>query len=78
MPLTFSDYNMSEMDQSWRMDKVTEDLKFGLDPNPNVFFSPYNLAKVARELGTLGYKNTEMFPRWFDKIESMISPASTQ
>jgi hypothetical protein len=47
-PLTFSDYTLSEMDQSWRMDKLTEDLKFGLDVNPNVFFSPHNLAEVSR------------------------------
>ena len=60
------------MDNSWRMDKVTEDIRFGLDPNPNVFFSPYNLAGVSRELGELGYKNTELMPMWFDKIESML------
>lgn len=47
-PLTFSDYTLSEMDQSWRMDKLAEDIKFGLDPNPNIFFSPYNMAKVSR------------------------------
>ena len=47
--VSMNDYTtLSEMDQSWRMDKVTEDVKFGLDPNPNVFFSPYNLARVAR------------------------------
>ena len=65
------------MDQSWRMDKVTEDIKFGLDPNPNIFFSPYNLAKVARQLGDLGYKNTDVMPMWFDKIDSMLKPTST-
>ena len=59
------------------MDKVTEDVKFGLDPNPNVFFSPYNLAKVARNLGELGYKNTEVMPMWFDKIDSMLGKTST-
>ena len=61
------------MDQSWRMDKLTEDIRFGLDPNPNVFFSPYNLAKVSRELGELGYKNTDLMPLWFDKLESMLA-----
>ena len=70
-PLTFNDYSLSEMDQSWRMDKVTEDLKFGLSPNPNVFFSPYNLGRVSRELGELGYKNTELMHLWFDKIDAV-------
>lgn len=70
-PLTFNDYTLSEMDTSWRMDKVTEDLRHGLSPNPNVFFSPYNLGRVSRELGELGYKNTGLMHLWFDKIDSM-------
>ena len=71
-PVKTNDYTLSEMDQSWRLDKVTEDIKFGLNPNPNVFFSPYNLAKAARNLGELGYKNNEVMPMWFDKIDSML------
>ena len=70
-PVRTNDYTLSEMDQSWRLDKVTEDIKFGLNPNPNVFFSPYNLAKVARNLGEIGYKNNEVMPMWFNKIEAM-------
>ncbi len=35
-----NDLTITELDRSWRMDKVSEDIKFGLDPNPNVFFSP--------------------------------------
>lgn len=77
-PLTFSDYTLSEMDQSWRMDKLTEDLKFGLDVNPNVFFSPHNLAEVSRQLGYLGYKNSEIIPKWFEKIDSMLTEKDTQ
>jgi len=65
------------MDQSWRLDKVTQDLHYGLDPSPNVFFSPYNMAKVSRELGTMGYKNTEIVPRFFDKLDSMLERPST-
>ena len=55
-PVKTNDYSLSEMDQSWRLDKVTEDIKFGLNPNPNVFFSPYNLARVARNLGEKAIK----------------------
>mmetsp|Transcript_36751 Transcript_36751/g.44956 ORF Transcript_36751/g.44956 Transcript_36751/m.44956 type:complete len:119 (+) Transcript_36751:393-749(+) len=43
-PLAMNDLTLSDMDQSWRLDKVTQDIRFGLDPNPNVFFSPYNMA----------------------------------
>lgn len=77
MPITMNDLSLSEMDQSWRLDKVTQDLHFGLDPSPNVFFSPYNLAKVSRELGTLGYKNTELMPRFFDKLDAMLERPTT-
>ena len=77
-PVKTDDYTLSEMDQSWRLDKVTEDIKFGLDPNPNIFFSPYNMAKVARNLGEIGYKNTEVMPMWFDKIESMLRATTNE
>ena len=77
-PVKNNDYTLSEMDQSWRLDKVTEDIKFGLNPNPNVFFSPYNLAKVARNLGEIGYKNNEVMPMWFNKIEAMLDKTSNQ
>ena len=73
-----NDLTLSEMDQNWRFDKVTEDVRFGLDPNPNVFFSPYNMAKVSRELGQLGYKNTELMPLWFDKIDAMLERPTTE
>jgi len=76
-PLTYDDYTISEMDTSWRMQKLTDDLTFGLDPNPTRFFSPYNLAATSRELGELGYKNTELIPKWFDKLDSMLKDHST-
>jgi hypothetical protein len=36
------------------------------------------LANTARHLGELGYKNTELIPLWFDKIDRMLKedPAS--
>ena len=77
-PIAMNDLTLSEMDQNWRFDKVTEDVRFGLDPNPNVFFSPYNMAKVSRELGQLGYKNTELMPLWFDKIDAMLERPTTE
>ena len=76
--MTMNDLTLTELDQSWRMDKVSEDIKFGLDPNPNIFFSPQNLAQVSRELGNLGYKNTDHFPLWFDKIDAMLANPQTE
>ena len=72
MPVTLNDYDRFTIDRSWRMDKVAEDIKFGLTDNPNAFFSPYNMATVSRELGDLGYKNSEIIPLWFDKLDALM------
>lgn len=58
------------MDTSWRMSKLAEDLKYALSSDQ--FFSSPLMAKTARLLGELGYKNTELLPLWFSKIERMI------
>lgn len=39
------DYSASELDQSWRMQKLVDDLKHGL--RSDQFFSPAHLAKVS-------------------------------
>ena len=72
-PINFMDMNVYEMDQHWKMDKLTEDIRFALNPNPNILFNPYNMATSARELGDLGYKNSELMPLWFDKLDSMLT-----
>ena len=76
-PKLHTDYATHEMDTSWRMEKVFQDIKFGLgglngnDPY-SVFFSSYNMADVSRQLGELGYKNTELIPMWFAKLDAML------
>jgi hypothetical protein len=45
------------------MTKVAEDLKYALTSDQ--FFSSHLLAKSARLMGELGYKNTELLPLWF-------------
>jgi hypothetical protein len=40
-PLSYADYQITEMDQSWRMEKVAEDLKWALS-HEFAFFSPAN------------------------------------
>lgn len=42
MSRVYADYSLSEMDNSWRMEKVAEDLKFGLT-NDNAYFSLVNM-----------------------------------
>jgi hypothetical protein len=43
----YNDYTLPEMDISWRMDKVAEDIKFGLTHDSS-FFSPKNMARSSR------------------------------
>lgn len=69
-PRVFTDYSLPELDTSWRMSKVAEDLKYALTSDQ--FFSSHLMAKSARLLGELGYKNTEILPLWFQKIERVI------
>jgi hypothetical protein len=53
------------------MTKVADDLKFGLT-SENAFFSAYNMGKVSRNLGVIGYKNTDIIPLWFEKINEKL------
>ena len=60
------------------MEKVFQDLKFGLvglkeDDPYSVFFSSYSMADISRQLGELGYKNTDLLPFWFAKMDAMLS-----
>lgn len=66
-----TDYSSSELDQSWRMQKLVDDLKFGL--RADQFFAPHHLAQVAQGLADVGYKNTELLPLFFEKLENQLN-----
>lgn len=51
------------------MEKVAMDLKFGLT-SENAYFSSNNMGRISRNLGEIGYKNTELISLWFEKIEN--------
>lgn len=70
-PITYQDYDIHEMEQSWRMNKVAEDVKFGLT-HESVFFSPFNMARSARALAEMGYKNTEIIAAWMNHLEEKL------
>lgn len=59
------------------MNKVADDLKFGLT-NESAFMSAHSLGQISRELGSLGYKNSELFEVWFDKLTQMYSERNEQ
>lgn len=53
------------------MQRVAEDLRFALT-HENVFLSAHTMGKISRELGSIGYKNTDLIPLWFEKITDMV------
>lgn len=67
-PRVYADFSLSEMDQSWRMDKIASDISFALNSENNVFFSAKNMARSSRKLGELGYKNTELIDIWLKSL----------
>lgn len=52
------------------MQKLIDDIKFGL--RPDQFFSPVHLAETSEKLGEIGYKNTDLLPAFFDKINTLL------
>ena len=69
----YLDYpNLSQMDQSWRMEKVASDLMFAFEKPQHANFGTANMAKVSRTLGELGYKNTDLITAWFDRLDQLV------
>ena len=83
VPKVGKDYSITDLDVSWRMEKLFQDLRFGLsgpkgnDPH-SVFFSSYNMAEISRQLGELGYKNTDLLPLWFAKLDAMLEDVKVE
>lgn len=75
-PIVYTDYTITEMDQSWRMDKVAQDVKFGLT-HESVFFSPKNMARSSRALAEIGYKNTEVISAWLTHLQQKLEEDGT-
>lgn len=71
-PMVYNDYSVSEMDQSWRMEKLAEDIKWGLT-HDFAFFSPANQARASKALGEIGYKNTEIIDSWLKNLHQKLN-----
>lgn len=64
------DYSQSELEQSWRLTKVIEDIQFGL--RPDQFYSPVHLAETSNLLAEIQYKNTDLLPHFFTKLRTLL------
>ena len=56
----FADLAYLDLPYSYRFYKLVEDIKYGLQANKNTYMNPQNFATITRELGTLGFKDTEL------------------
>ena len=52
------------------MTEIISDIKHGL--KKNVVFTPHHLVKTVKALSALGYKNSELIPLIFDKLERIL------
>lgn len=52
------------------MTKLIDDMKFGL--RPDQFFSAHHLAQTSLGLAEIGYKNTDVIPLIFNKLNVML------
>jgi hypothetical protein len=71
-PRTFNDYTTQEMDQSWRMQKLCDDLKFGLQKSETTL-TPFYMGKIFNLLGDIGYKNSELIELEIGKLEQLVN-----
>jgi hypothetical protein len=55
-PNVMQDYGDRELDGSWRMQKVADDLLWALKPEN--YISPTHLGQTLNSMGEIGYKNT--------------------
>lgn len=62
-PRVYNDYEPAELDVSWRMAKVAEDIRWALKPDQTIL--PYHMAEILTGLGSVGYKNTKLIPEAF-------------
>lgn len=69
-PRVQGDYSATELDQSWRMQKLVDDLKFGLKKDE--FISAHHFAKINLNLGEIGYKSIELIPLIFNKLNDQL------
>lgn len=58
------------------MDKLAEDIKFGLT-HEFAFFSPKNMGRTARALAEMGYKNTEVIDAWLKCLHKKLTEDGT-
>lgn len=70
-PKILSDYSFGEMEESWRFNKVIDDIKFGLKDDQE--FSAHHLGSIAQTLGEMGYKNTNLIEMQLKKVNIFVN-----
>ena len=71
----YADYSVTEMDISWRMAKMADDIIFACQEEQ--YFSPWHMQQSARIMGEIGYKNNDMIAAQIQKVEFMLAERET-
>ena len=65
-PRVFDDYTTREFDISWRMQQLVDHVKVAM--GNEVFFNHTLMGKASRQIGEIGYKDTELIQKSFNKL----------
>jgi len=66
-PHELTDYGPKELDSSWRMQKLADDLIWALQPERNEA-EYYHTGLTFQSLGEMGYKNTKLIDTALEKL----------
>lgn len=74
-PRTYDDYTTREFDLSWRMHLLADHIKLGL--GNEIYFNHFHMANSSKHLGEIGFKDTELIQKYFDKLDGMLQERET-
>ena len=70
-PKVYDDYSLREFDISWRMHLLADHIKIGLDDDQ--YFNHFFMANSSKKLGEIGFKDTVIIQKYFDKLKQMLT-----
>jgi hypothetical protein len=70
-PRVYDDYSDRELDISWRMHLISDHIQVGLADEQ--YFNHFFMANTAKQLGEIGFKDTKLIQKYFDKLNQMLT-----
>ena len=72
----YEDYNIRELDISWRMKTMADQFKVSLDER--VRFNHYHFSHALVHLGDFGFKDIDIIKKSFDKLNQLLDERDAQ